>query len=389
MDDLTKEILIGCERFKKLIESQLQRVEGLKSGVDFVDYSKKSKIILGFCGGDGIGPLIVEQARRVLECLLKNELESGKVKFKSIDGLAIENRAKLRQTLPEDVLNQINSCDVFLKGPTLTPRKGDGFPMLESANVALRRELDLFANVRPIKVNSKGIDWTFFRENTEDLYALGSNGLEIGPDLAFDFKVISKLATERIAKMAFDFAKRTGRKQVTVVTKANILKTTDGNFLQTCSEVAKKFPEIEFNDIYVDIATAKLIDEREQKNFSVFVLPNLYGDILTDEAAQIQGGVGTAGSANIGCCHAMFEAVHGCAPQMFVENRQQYADPSSIMRASAMMLEHVGFNQKANILNSVLDYCCFEQKNFKITGFDDGATTEQFTDYVLQTLQNL
>lgn len=386
MDDFVNEINNSCECFKKLIETQLSRVSKLKLESDFVDYSKLKTIVIGFCGGDGIGPLIVDQARTILENLLKTELQTGQIEFKNISGLTIENRVKLKQTLPDDVLDQIKSCNVFLKGPTLTPRKGDGFVELESANVALRRELDLFANVRPIKVKSKGIDWVFFRENTEDSYALGSKGLNVGPDLAFDFKVITRQASIRIAKMAFEFAKRNGYKKVTAVTKANILKTTDGNFLQFCKEVAKNYPGIQFNDIYVDIATAKLIDEREQKNFSVFVLPNLYGDIITDEAAQIQGGVGTAGSANLGFKHAMFEAVHGCAPQMFVEKREKYADPSSILRASVMMLEHIGFVNQANRLNKALDYCAFEMPNCKVTGFSDGATTEQFAQNVLSKL---
>lgn len=371
--------------FEKLIEQQLERVNRMKSGLNEpLNFSKLDKIIIGFCGGDGIGPLIVEQAMKILKAVLKNELKSGKVEFKKIEGLTIENRVQKGKTLPDEVLNEIKSCHVFLKGPTTTPKRGDGLPQLESANVALRRELDLFANVRPIKVQSQGIDWVFFRENTEGSYALGSCGLNIGPDLAIDFTVTTKPATERIAKMAFEFARSTGRKRLTVVTKANILKTTDGNFLADCAAISKNYPEIEFDDLFIDIATAKLIDKNERHRFSVFVLPNLYGDIITDEAAQIQGGVGTAGSANIGSNHAMFEAVHGSAPQMFKEKREQFADPSSIIRAGAMMLQFAGFSSQAEKLNKALDCCVFGPKSIKITGFSDGATTEEFANCVLK-----
>lgn len=372
--------------FEKLVEMQLKRVEQLKKSSELVNFKNLEKLTIGFCGGDGIGPLIVEQAMRVLKFLLKNELETGKVEFKKIEGLTIENRVSQLKTLPDDVLSEIKSCDVFLKGPTTTPKRGDGLPQLESANVALRRELDLFANVRPIKIKEKEIDWVFFRENTEGSYALGSCGLNIGPDLAIDFTVTTKPATVRIAKMAFDFARSTGRKKLTVVTKANILKTTDGNFLADCKQVAKDYPEIELTDLFIDIATAKLLDENERSKFSVFLLPNLYGDIITDEAAQIQGGVGTAGSANLGAKHAMFEAVHGSAPQMFLEKRQQFANPSSIIRAGAMMLNHVGFEEQAQKLNLAIDSCVYGPDRLKITGFSDGVTTEEFANELLQRL---
>lgn len=374
------------QHFEKLIKTQLQRVEKLKQNQSFVNYEKLEKIVIGFCDGDGIGPLIVDGARQVLSSLLKDELESGRVEFKQIEGLTIENRVVAKKTVPDDVLAEIKKCNVFLKGPTTTPKKGDGLPELESANVFLRRELDLFANVRPIKVKSKSIDWVFFRENTEGSYALGSSGLEIGPDLAVDFTITTRQASKRIARMAFEFAKKTGRKRLTVVTKANIVKKTDGSFLSCCCEVAKDYPEIELTDLFIDIATAKLIDEHEQSGFSVFVLPNLYGDIITDEAAQIQGGIGTAGSANIGTRYAMFEAVHGSAPQMFVERRQQFADPSSILRASVMMLDHIGFTDKALKLSNALDYCIFENSKFRVTGYSDGATTSEFVSSLLKTI---
>lgn len=382
--DKNDENSIYLNKFDELVKMQLKRIEMLKKNSSFVDFSKLDEIVIGFCGGDGIGPLIVDEAMKILEVVLNDELKVGRVRFKKIEGLTIENRVKLANTLPDEVLSEIKGCNVFLKGPTTTPKRGDGLLPLESANVALRRELDLFANVRPIKIESEGIDWVFFRENTEGAYALGSCGLNIGPNLAVDFTVTTKPATFRIAKMAFDFARANGRRRLTIVTKANILKTTDGNFLAYCKEVAKDYPEIEVDDIFIDIATAKLIDKAERHRFSVFLLPNLYGDIITDEAAQIQGGVGTAGSANIGTKHAMFEAVHGSAPQMFTQKRQQYADPSSIIRAAAMMLGHVGFVKKAERLNKALDFCMFDEKKIKVTGFSDGATTKEFGAYVLE-----
>ena len=288
------------EKIDALIKAQQQRVKELKSQGDFVDYSSIDKIIIGVVGGDGIGPAITAQAQRVLEHLLKKEAELGKVEFRVIDGLTIERRAEVGKAIPDDVLDELKKCHVILKGPTTTPRKGDQWPNIESANVAMRKELDLFANVRPVKVPELSIDWTFFRENTEDSYALGSDGINIDEDVAFDFKVITTPGAERIARTAFDFARKNGKTKVTCVTKANVIKTTDGKFLEVCKEVAKEYPEIEFDDWYIDIMTAKLIDEKRRTSFQVMVLPNLYGDILTDEAAEFQGSVGTAGRATNG-----------------------------------------------------------------------------------------
>ena len=180
---------------------------------------------------------------------------------------------------------------------------------LESANVAMRRELDLFANVRPVCVPDENIDWTFFRENTEGEYVLGSRGVEIPDTLCFDFKVTTKEGTKKIARAAFEYARKNGKTNVAIVTKANIMKKTDGMFSELCHEVAKDYPEITADDWYIDIMTANLVNERVRSNFQVFVLPNLYGDIITDEAAQIQGGVGTAGSTNIGDKYACTQII--------------------------------------------------------------------------------
>lgn len=387
--DYTKMIEEAKEKFGKLVEEQLKRVEMMKSQGDFLDYKSLDQIIIGIVGGDGIGPAITAQAQRILEFLLKDEVEKGKVKFKVIDGLTIENRAKVNKAIPDDVLEEIKKCHVILKGPTTTPRAGDPWPNIESANVAMRKELDLFANVRPVRVPELGIDWTFFRENTEGAYALGSKGFHITDDLAFDFKVMTTQGIERIARAAFDYARANGKTKVTVVTKANVVKTTDGKFLNICKEVAKDYPEIEMDDWYIDIMTAKLVDEKRRRDFQVFVLPNLYGDILTDEAAEFQGGVGTAGSANIGKLYAMFEAIHGSAPRMVAEGRDKYADPSSIIRAASMLLSHIGYVEESKKLDQAMDICTRTEKKLVITGRDTGATNQEFADYVMDTIKSL
>ncbi|NLK71385.1 MAG: isocitrate/isopropylmalate dehydrogenase family protein [Clostridiales bacterium] len=376
------------KEFEKLVQGQLARVEKMKEDKEFIKYDALDKIIIGVIGGDGIGPAITAQAHRVLEFLLDKEVKANKVEFRVIDGCTIENRAAANKAIPDDVLVEIKKCHVLLKGPTTTPRKGDPWANVESANVAMRKELDLFANVRPVKVPELGIDWTFFRENTEDLYALGNQGMLIG-DIAIDFKVITSPGTERIARAAFEFARNNGKKRVTIVTKANVVKTTDGKFLDICKQVGKEYPEIEVDDWYIDIMTAKLIDEKRRAQFEVLVLPNLYGDILTDEAAEFQGGVGTAGSANIGKRYAMFEAIHGSAPRMVEEGRDKYADPSSIIRAGAMLLSHIGFQKEADKLYKALEICTVTEKKKVITGRSDGATGSEFADYIMDTIQTL
>jgi len=372
--------------FGNLVKEQLERVELMKKAGDWVDYTTIKKIIIGFVGGDGIGPFITKHAQAVLEFLLKEELENGRVEFRVIEGLTIENRAKVMKAIPDDVLVEIKKCHVLLKGPTTTPRKGDKWPNIESANVTMRRELDLFANVRPVKVPEKNIDWMFFRENTEGAYVLGSKGINITDDLAFDFKVITSQGADRIIRLAFDYAKKNNINKVTVVTKANVVKATDGKFLALAEEVAKDYPEVEWDDWYIDIMTAKLVDPARQSQFRVFVAPNLYGDIITDEAAQIQGGVGTAGSANIGKQYSMFEAIHGSAPRMVEDGRAQYADPSSIIKAAALLMNHIGFAGKAKKLEMALDICATLEKKLTITGRDDGATGEEFAKYIMDTL---
>jgi isocitrate dehydrogenase (NAD+) len=375
------------EKFGQLLEEQLKRVEVMKAQGDFINYQALDKIIIGVCGGDGIGPAITAQSQRVLEYLLKDEITAGKVEFRVIDGLTIERRAEEHAAIPPAVLEELKKCHVILKGPTTTPRKGDPWPNVESANVAMRKELDLFANVRPVRIPEQGIDWTFYRENTEGAYAVGSKGVHVTEDLGVDFTVVTTQGTERIIRAAFEFAKANGKTRVTAVTKANIIKTTDGKFLDIFREIAKEYPDITADDWYIDIMTAKLVDEKRRKDFQVVVLPNLYGDIITDEAAEFQGGVGTAGSANIGKRYAMFEAIHGSAPRMVQEGRDIYADPCSMIRAGAMLLAHIGYTKEADKLYRALDICTVTERKVVTTGRSDGATGAQFADYLMETIE--
>ena len=386
---MSEAIREATQKFAEIIEKQLVRIENMKAQKEFIDYSKLDTIIIGVCGGDGIGPAITKASQKILEYLLKDEVKKGRVAFRQIDGLTIENRVKAGKAIPDDVLAELKACHVILKGPTTTPRAGDPWPNIESANVAMRKELDLFANVRPVKVPEQGIDWTFFRENTEGGYALGSQGIHFNDDLAIDFTVTTQEGSERIARAAFDYAKKNGKTKVTAVTKANVIKTTDGKFLNICKEVAKEYPGIELDDWYIDIMTAKLVDEKRRTQFQVLVLPNLYGDILTDEAAEFQGGVGTAGSANLGKRYAMFEAIHGSAPRMVAEGRDKYADPCSMIRAAVMLLAHIGYGELSEKLEKALDICMYQEKKLVITGRDTGATGEEFAEYVMETIAAL
>ncbi|MGN8635390.1 isocitrate/isopropylmalate family dehydrogenase [Eubacterium pyruvativorans] len=370
-------------QFRNLLMEQMERVEKMEeSAGKKKDFKSLPVITIGICPGDGIGPSISEQAVRVLESVLSEEIAAGKIRLKQIDGLTIERRLAEMKAVPDDVMEEIRECDVLLKGPTTTPKGGS----LESANVALRRALDLYANVRPVSVPEEGIDWIFFRENTEGEYAVGSRGIEIPGKLSIDFKVITEPGTRRIAKAAYDYAVANGKTNIEVVTKANIMKKTDGNFSRICHEVASEYPGLVLEDWYIDIMTAKLLDKTRRSDFQVFVLPNLYGDIITDEAAEIQGGVGTAGSANIGDQYAMFEAIHGSAIRMIEDGRGAYANPASLIKAAAMMLNHIGFPEKAKAIENALDICVEKEKAVVITGHEDGATGAEFTDYLLSKL---
>lgn len=378
-----EEVSDACGQFRQLLLEQLNReIKMEQDERPPKDFSKLETVTIGVCPGDGIGTIISKEAERVLRHLLADELDSGDVVIKDIEGLTIENRLEKQKAVPDDVLAEIKTCDVLLKGPTTTPKGGT----MESANVALRRELDLYANVRPVNIPEEGIDWTFYRENTEGEYVLGSKGIEIPGKLSMNFKVTTECGTRRIARAAFEYAKANGKTNVAIVTKANIMKQTDGNFSRICHEVASDYPGITAEDWYIDIMTANLIKEERRRDFQVFVLPNLYGDIITDEAAQIQGGVGTAGSANIGDHYAMFEAIHGSADRMISEGRGQYANPASIIKAAAMLLRHIGKTEKAKKLEDALTECVETEKKVVITGHDGGATAEEFTDYLISKL---
>ena len=375
--------------FEALVREQYERSDRIKADKDFIDYDKLDKIIIGVCGGDGIGPIITKESARVLEYMLADDVKAGRVEFRVIDGLTIENRVAANKAIPDDVLEELKKCHVILKGPTTTPQAGDPWPNIESANVAMRKALDLFANMRPVKVPDQGIDWTFFRENTEGAYAVGSKGVHVTDDLAMDFVVATTEGCERISRLAYDYAKRNGKKRVYVVSNANVIKSSVCKFLNIDKMFVEEYSVITTDEWYIDILTAKLIDEKRRRDFRVFILPNLYGDIITDEAAEFQGGVGTAGSANIGKRYAMFEAIHGSAPRMIREGRGQYADPCSMLRATVMLLSHIGRQEKADLLERALDICMLEEKKLTITGRDTGCTCSEFGDYVMETVQNL
>lgn len=368
------QILSAVDFFRVLLNEQLDRIEHMST--EKVDFTKKEVVTIGLIDGDGIGPVIMRQARRVLEKLLEQDIAAGKVVLKNIRGLTIENRLALNKSVPEEVLAQIKTCDVLLKGPTTTPMGGK----MESANVTLRRELDLYANTRPVTIPEEGIDWMFFRENTEGEYVLGSRGVEL-PGMAVDFKVTTDAGTRRIARAAFDYARQNGKSRVSIVTKANIMKKTDGKFTAIAHEVAAEYPEITVDDWYIDIMTANLVNKSIRNQFQVVLLPNLYGDIITDEAAQIQGGVGTAGSANIGDRFAMFEAIHGSAPRLLELGLGDYANPQSILKAEAMLLRHICRPQAAQLLEDALAGC-----PVTVTGDRDGATCEAYAEALMELL---
>ena len=368
------QLLSAVDAFRVLLKEQLERVERMSS--EKVDFTKKEVVTIGLIDGDGIGPIIMDAAQQVLNKLLEEEIASGKVILKKIQGLTIENRLALGKSVPDDVLAAIKSCDVLLKGPTTTPMGGK----MESANVTLRRELDLYANTRPVTIPEEGIDWMFFRENTEGEYVLGSRGVEL-PGMAVDFKVTTDAGTRRIARAAFDYARQNGKTRVSIVTKANIMKKTDGKFTAIAHEVAAEYPEITVDDWYIDIMTANLVNKDIRNQFQVVLLPNLYGDIITDEAAQIQGGVGTAGSANIGDKFAMFEAIHGSAPRLIELGLGDYANPQSILKAEAMLLRHICRPQAAEKLEKALEGC-----PITVTGDKNGATCQDYTQELMKLL---
>ena len=356
------QIQIAQQQFGELIKSELERIERMKLDTEIKDFSKLDTITVGILPGDGVGPILMKQALRVLEDLMAPEIASGRLIIRQIEGMTIERRADLMQSLPDDVFQACKECDVLVKGPMVTPREGDPWPNLVSANSLLRRGLDLFAAVRPIRM----------------------------PDLAIDFKVATKQGCERIGRAALDFCRKNGKKSLTIITKANIVKLVDGNFIKHITEVAEReYPEVTVGTRFVDAMSAKMMDPGFNEGMEVFVLPNLYGDIVTDVAAEHQGGLGTASSSNIGNRYALFEAIHGTAPRLIARGCGDYADPCSLIRAMGMMMAHIGYADRKQLLEKALDICTITERKLVVTRRKEDASAEEFTTYLLETVDRL
>lgn len=325
--------------------------------------------------GDGIGPEVAEAARRAIDATgVKIDWEVAELSAAIMEKAGTE--------LPESVLDSIRRTKVALKGPVATPIAG-GF---KSVNVSLRKKLDLFANVRPVKrlpgvktrYSDVPIDMVIFRENTEDLYS----GLEheVVKDVAQSLKIITRYASIRIANYAFDYAKANGRRRVTAVHKANIMKLSDGLFLRCCREVAARHPEIQYQELIVDNACMQLVMRPE--SFDLLLLPNLYGDIISDLAAGLVGGLGIVPGANMGENCAVFEAVHGSAPDIAGRG---LANPTALMASGVMLLRHLREADAANRLQAAIEKVYTEGKT--LTGDVGGsAGTAAFTDAVIANL---
>jgi isocitrate dehydrogenase (NAD+) len=326
--------------------------------------------------GDGIGPEVAQAAVRAVEAT-------------GVD--IVWRRAELNEsiilesgkTLPQYLLDSLNETKIGLKGPVTTPVAG-GF---QSVNVALRKTLDLFANVRPVKTlpgvktrfQDVKIDMVIFRENTEDLYS----GLEheIVKDVVTSLKVITRTASERIARYAFNYAKKNGRKTVVAIHKANIMKLADGLFLRCCRETAKNFADIQYKELIVDNASMQLVMRPE--TFDILLLPNLYGDIVSDLAAGLVGGLGIVPGANMGETHAVFEAVHGSAPDIAGQGK---ANPTALMLSAVMMLTHMGENAASKKMQDAVEAVYIEGKY--LTGDVGGtASTGEFADAVVKAIR--
>ena len=326
--------------------------------------------------GDGIGPEVAGAAVRAINA---TGVDIAWRRVELNEAIILESG----KALPQHVLDSMNDTRVGLKGPVTTPVAG-GF---QSVNVQLRKALDLFANVRPVRTlpgiktrfQDVAIDMVIFRENTEDLYS----GLEheVVKDVVTSLKVITRTASERIARYAFQYAAKNGRKQVTAIHKANIMKLADGLFLRCCRETAAQFPQIRYKELIVDNASMQLVVRPE--TFDVLLLPNLYGDIVSDLAAGLVGGLGIVPGANMGASHAVFEAVHGSAPDIAGQGK---ANPTAMMLSGVMLLIHLGENDAAARLQASVERVYRDGKS--LTGDVGGtASTGEFTDAVLRHLQ--
>ena len=380
-----KDVERAKELFGELLTGQTERLEKMRRAGQAPDYGSMSRIVVGVIPGDGIGPIIMEQALRVFKTILAEPIETGRVELRPIPGLSLAERTAAMKSIPDEALPVLHSCDVILKGPLdNVSTKGLG-----SSVAAIRRELELSVNLRPVKNPVLGYDWAMFRENIEGAYIWGSKGIQVDKDLAVDFVVETGMQSRHLARMAFEYARRNGRRHVTAVTKSNVVKLTDGNFLRACREVAEDYPEIAYDERLVDITASKLNDPEFSRDLEVMVLPNLYGDIISDVAAELCGGVGTAGSANIGGKYALFESIHGTAMMLVNNGRGEYADPSSLLRAVSMLFTHIGYAEEGRLLSDALDICGYTERRLKVTSFTDGASTKEYTDYVLETVSRL
>jgi len=323
--------------------------------------------------GDGIGPEITEATIAILESV------GFHAEWVYLEG-GLSSIEKGHPAMPRETINTIRELGVALKGPTTTPVGGGH----TSANVQLRKALDLYANVRPARTlpgiegpfADKDIDLIIVRENTEDLYA----GIEFQPhpDMAQAVKVITRPGSNRLCAYAFDMAKRQGRRRVTAVHKANIMKLTDGMFLEEFRKVAAQYPEIKADDIIVDNCCMQLVTRPEQ--FDVFVTENLYGDIVSDLCAGLVGGLGLAPGANIGTNCAVFEAVHGSAPDIAGKG---VANPTALLFSALMMLRHLGHNEMADrIQKAVLEVCA--EGHFLTIDLGGKASTEEYKHEVIR-----
>lgn len=382
-------ILKAQEAFGELIRQDYKRIDNMKQAQSCVDFDKLDKITVGILPGDGIGPVIMPLALEVMEALVGDEIKNGRIEIRHIEGMTIENRVAKLNSLPDECLEEIKQCQVLLKGPMVTPRAGDGLPNLVSANSLLRRGLDLYAAVRPIDIPERGIHWTFFRENIEGEYIWGNKGIQVDEDLAVDFKVQTKQGSRRIARAAFEFARKNGRHNVTIVTKANIVKLADGNFIKAVREVGQEYPDIEIQERLVDAMCAKMLDPDFNKGIEVVVLPNLYGDIVTDVAAEHQGGLGTASSSNIGDRYALFEAIHGTAPGLCAAGKAGCANPCSLIRAMGQMLAHMGYGAAYAKLEKALDKCTRGEGTMPVGPKEGQHSAEEFTEYLIQTIREM
>lgn len=377
------------EAFGELIRQDYKRIDNMKNAQEPIDFGKLEKITVGILPGDGIGPVIMPLALKVMEALVGDEVKSGRIEIRNIEGMTIENRVAKLNSLPQECLEKIKKCQVLLKGPMVTPRAGDGLPNLVSANSLLRRGLDLYAAVRPIDIPEKNIHWTFFRENIEGEYIWGNKGIQVDEDLAVDFKVQTHPGSRRIARAAFEFARKNGKHNVTIVTKANIVKLADGNFIKAVREVGQEYPDIEIQERLVDAMCAKMLDPDFNKGIEVVVLPNLYGDIVTDVAAEHQGGLGTASSSNIGDRYALFEAIHGTAPGLCAAGKAGYANPCSLIRAMGQMLAHMGYAQANAKLEKALDLCTRGEGAMVVGPKEGQHSAAEFVDYLIETIGKL